>query len=406
MMTEDFYNLLKVKTNASYAAVKAAFNRLALTTHPDRNGGNVTAFQQLNRAYKTLSQPIKREQYNQDHMRLTNRKPIDYAIPPPAADIEYDLFVTHKELYTQALCSFTVKRDILCTDCSYLAQADPVYECAFCHGRGYILYSLKNSDNTYNSKDSEVIEDSKDTDNSKDSEYIEYIEYIEYVDICRECLTTGKVINAPTKPCRCFNQGYTTAEQNVQFKLPAGIVPGTSYTVQGAGHEAVGRDTGNLIINIDLNDYLLTGRSFAPDKNNKNNEIDKNDFGKDDVQFEWTPDTFSIYLYVSMEEAMAGEFHRQIPWVDGSRVVLDYVTNNVNDNKQAIQPNTVLYAESGGPYNRDIGVLQDLWVVVFVDISNQPPSVEHIQPFDETARHITLEFADYTRFPKFDLRRL
>lgn len=45
---DNFYQILYVSTKASYETIKEAYRRLALQTHPDRNGGpNATASFQL-----------------------------------------------------------------------------------------------------------------------------------------------------------------------------------------------------------------------------------------------------------------------------------------------------------------------------------------------------------------------
>ena len=61
-MAEDLYNLLGVPRNASPAEIKAAFRKLALKYHPDRNPGNKEAeerFRKANAAYEILSDPKK-----------------------------------------------------------------------------------------------------------------------------------------------------------------------------------------------------------------------------------------------------------------------------------------------------------------------------------------------------------
>lgn len=59
----DFYNILGVDRNADQEEIKRAYRRLAATHHPDR-GGDTKKFQEIQAAYETLSDPQKREQYN------------------------------------------------------------------------------------------------------------------------------------------------------------------------------------------------------------------------------------------------------------------------------------------------------------------------------------------------------
>lgn len=63
----DYYQLLGVPFTASEAEIKAAYRRLALRWHPDRNGGDAAAeaqFKGLNEAYQTLGDPERRARYD------------------------------------------------------------------------------------------------------------------------------------------------------------------------------------------------------------------------------------------------------------------------------------------------------------------------------------------------------
>src|SRR5688500_13805339 len=64
---QDFYEALGVSRTASQTQIKAAFKKMAMRYHPDRNPGNKHAeetFKFLNEAYHTLSDPIKRSRYD------------------------------------------------------------------------------------------------------------------------------------------------------------------------------------------------------------------------------------------------------------------------------------------------------------------------------------------------------
>ncbi len=64
---QDFYEALGVTRTASQSQIKAAFKKMAMRYHPDRNPGNKAAeetFKFLNEAYHTLSDPIKRSRYD------------------------------------------------------------------------------------------------------------------------------------------------------------------------------------------------------------------------------------------------------------------------------------------------------------------------------------------------------
>ena len=64
-MSKDYYKVLGVEKNASAEEIKKAFKKLAMTHHPDRQGGNEAKFKEINEAYQVLSDQNKRERYNQ-----------------------------------------------------------------------------------------------------------------------------------------------------------------------------------------------------------------------------------------------------------------------------------------------------------------------------------------------------
>lgn len=59
----DYYQTLGVDRNASQNDIKRAFRSLASKHHPDK-GGDTVKFQEIQAAYATLSDPQKKEQYD------------------------------------------------------------------------------------------------------------------------------------------------------------------------------------------------------------------------------------------------------------------------------------------------------------------------------------------------------
>ncbi|HLB40352.1 MAG TPA: DnaJ domain-containing protein, partial [Candidatus Babeliales bacterium] len=68
MSKRDFYDILGVKKTASEAEIKAAYRKLAMQYHPDRNPGDKAAeekFKEAAQAYEVLSDKEKRQKYDQ-----------------------------------------------------------------------------------------------------------------------------------------------------------------------------------------------------------------------------------------------------------------------------------------------------------------------------------------------------
>ena len=66
-MSDNYYQTLGIKRDASDKEVKQAFRRLARKYHPDVNPGDKSAeakFKEVNQAYEVLSDPEKRRKYN------------------------------------------------------------------------------------------------------------------------------------------------------------------------------------------------------------------------------------------------------------------------------------------------------------------------------------------------------
>jgi molecular chaperone DnaJ len=69
----DYYELLGLKKTATEAEIRAAFRKLALKFHPDRNPGREAAerFKRITEAYEVLSDESKRAVYDRGGVGAT-----------------------------------------------------------------------------------------------------------------------------------------------------------------------------------------------------------------------------------------------------------------------------------------------------------------------------------------------
>ena len=68
MQYKDYYQTLGVSRNADDKEIKKAFRKLARQYHPDKNPGDKKSeekFKEINEAYEVLSDPEKRQKYDQ-----------------------------------------------------------------------------------------------------------------------------------------------------------------------------------------------------------------------------------------------------------------------------------------------------------------------------------------------------
>lgn len=71
----DYYETLGISKGASEAEIKSAYRKMALKWHPDRNKSNeaVAKFKEVTKAYEVLSDPKKKEMYDQYGESAFNR---------------------------------------------------------------------------------------------------------------------------------------------------------------------------------------------------------------------------------------------------------------------------------------------------------------------------------------------
>jgi DnaJ-class molecular chaperone len=66
-MRKNYYEILQINPSDSPDAIKKAYRKLSKKNHPDMNNGCLEAaerFKEINEAYRTLSDPEKRKQYD------------------------------------------------------------------------------------------------------------------------------------------------------------------------------------------------------------------------------------------------------------------------------------------------------------------------------------------------------
>lgn len=69
---KNYYKILGVQKNASPQDIKNNYLKLAHIYHPDKNGGDEERFREINEAYQTLSNYLKRREYDRQNFTDSN----------------------------------------------------------------------------------------------------------------------------------------------------------------------------------------------------------------------------------------------------------------------------------------------------------------------------------------------
>ena len=154
---KKFYESLGVAKNASTEEIKRAYKKLAIKHHPDK-GGDVEKFQEISRANEVLSDPEKREMYDnygEDGLREGGgggpdmsdllgsmfgmgggggRKPQG---PKKAKAVLHAVKASLADLYNGKTQKVAVSRDRICTKCEGKGgKSGAVSTCGACRGKG------------------------------------------------------------------------------------------------------------------------------------------------------------------------------------------------------------------------------------------------------------------------------
>jgi molecular chaperone DnaJ len=255
----DYYEVLGVTRGASDQELKAAYRKLAMQYHPDRNPGNAEAeekFKQCSEAYQVLADPDKRAAYDRyGHAGVSsgfggNGDP--FAGMPDLGDIFGDLFgfnvgggrkasrtqkgrdvrfdktIEFDEAVFGKEMDIAIRRLEACPDCRSTGSADvrgPA-TCPQCQGHGQVRYQQG---------------------------------FFSIARTCNVCGGMGTVISNPCTNCR--GDGRVQREHNIKVSIPAGVEEGTRIRYQGEGDAGrFGGPPGDLYIVLSVKPHQFFER--------------------------------------------------------------------------------------------------------------------------------------------------
>ncbi len=250
----DYYKLLGVERNATTDEIRAAYRKLALKYHPDRNPGDKEAerkFKEISEAYDVLSDAEKRRLYDRfGHEGLRGTAQRDFRTASfedifeafsdifgdssffgdffgmgrrrrPArkgASLRVELEIDFKEAAFGAKKTVELARQEVCGACggSGCKPGTSPAACQTCGGAGVVYRSAG---------------------------------FFSIQQTCPSCGGEGRRIVSPCGECR--GKGLVRVRREIEIEIPAGIEDGTRLRMAGQGeHARDGGPPGDLYCDI------------------------------------------------------------------------------------------------------------------------------------------------------------
>lgn len=262
----DYYDILGVERGADADQIKKAYRKLALKYHPDRNPDDKEAeekFKEAAEAYEVLSDPSKRQRYDQfGHAGVRGSagggaqgfqdiNDIFSAFSDifgsggsifdemfggaagrgrgrrqgrPGNDLRIKLPLSLEEVAEGTAKKIKVRKFIACDTCDGNGLEDPstgFQSCSTCQGAGEVRQVSR-------------------------SVFGQFVN----VQPCPSCRGEGRIIRTPCDSCE--GEGRLKGEETINITVPAGVLEGHYLTLRGAGNAGQrGGPSGDLRVEIE-----------------------------------------------------------------------------------------------------------------------------------------------------------
>ena len=263
MAKRDYYDVLGVQKNSSPEQIKAAYRKLAVKHHPDKNPGDKASeekFKEASEAYHILSDKERKQNYdNFGHAAFENggggrggfgnfdfssnfsdifedffsegfgggRRSRKSSFR--GSDLRYDLSLTLEEAYTGKKENIKFSTSEKCNICngSGSKPGHDIGSCSMCGGHGQVRSSQG---------------------------------FFTVQQTCPQCSGSGEEI---TNPCKdCSGQGKKQASKKLSVTIPKGVDDGTRIRLAGKGEAGSrGSGSGDLYLFINVYSHDLFKRS-------------------------------------------------------------------------------------------------------------------------------------------------
>jgi molecular chaperone DnaJ len=263
MAKRDFYEILGVERTASDADLKAAFRKLAMQHHPDRNPGDAECehrFKEIGEAYEVLKDPQKRAAYDRfGHAAFEQGMGgggqgfgADFASAfsdifddlfgmggrrsrgsgrERGADLRYNMEITLAEAFDGKTAELRLPTSVTCESCSGTGAkvGTKPKTCAQCGGQGKVRHAQG---------------------------------FFTLERTCPICGGRGQMIENPCPTCS--GSGRVLRERTLSVNIPPGVEDGTRIRLAGEGEAGVrGGPAGDLYIFLSISAHAFFQRDGA-----------------------------------------------------------------------------------------------------------------------------------------------
>ncbi|KAH0755505.1 hypothetical protein KY290_025775 [Solanum tuberosum] len=241
-----YYEILGVPKTAAQEDLKKAYRKAAIKNHPDK-GGDPEKFKELAQAYEVLSDPEKREiydQYGEDALKEGmgggggGHDPFDifssfFGGSPfggggssrgrrqrRGEDVVHPLKVSLEDLYNGTSKKLSLSRNVLCSKCKGKgSKSGASMKCSGCQGSGM-----------------------KVTIRQLGPSMIQQMQHP-----CNECKGTGEMINDKDRCGQCKGEKVMQEKKVLEVVVEKGMQNGQKITFPGEADEAPDTVTGDIV---------------------------------------------------------------------------------------------------------------------------------------------------------------
>lgn len=266
--SQDFYQVLGVTKEASKDDIKAAYRKLALQYHPDRNKdpGAEERFKQISEAYAVLSDDEKRKQYDtygaegvyqrygseEDIFRGTDFSDVFRGTGFGGFD---DIFA---QMFGGAArrsptrgndisVRFPLRLEDVVNDVSRDIEIPRSEPCSVCHGSGATPGTSPRT--------CPQCGGAGQVQKVQSAGFARFIR----VETCNRCGGRGTTVDSPCKECK--GRGLVRRVRKINIRIPAGVEDGHTFRMRGEGEAGErGLPPGDLYVVVEIPEHPVFKR--------------------------------------------------------------------------------------------------------------------------------------------------